>query len=477
MTFNNDLIGEIEQEGVEYISEDRRTSSPRNVLAVFVGAGCSFPMIVFGWLPVSFGLDFTSAVTSVCLGIALATLLVLPLGLLGPQTGTNMTVASSAFFGIRGRFIGTAISLITAVVYAAITVWTCGDALVAAAHRLAGLPDNGWSKAGAYGLITMLMVPVAIYGHATIVSMQKIVAPLVALIFCIGFIAFAPGFSPENTAPEFILGGYWQTWLLSFVIGFAGPFSYVPVISDYTRRISLKKHNARSIVTFTGLGIFLANAIPPIVGIVFAMSLAEGTTSFVDGLIAQAPVWYLLPIFVTAVLGGMSQGVLNLYASGLDLEGLFPSLSRAHTTAITSVAAVILLYAGVFVWNAVEAVAASALLLNAVGAPWAAILIIGTLKNYRSGYNPDDLQAFVTGRRSGRYWYTGGWNIPAVCAWLLGSVFGALTIQTPGYYGPFADVAAGIDISAVGAVFATAAIYVALTRLMSPRAAQSASAS
>ena len=63
---------------------------------------------------------------------------------------------------------------------------------------------------------------------------------------------------------------------------------------------------------------------------------------------AGAPGWYVLPILVIGLAGGIGQGVLNLYASGLDLEALVPRLRRVHTTLITSVAAIALLYPGTF---------------------------------------------------------------------------------------------------------------------------------
>ena len=60
--------------------------------------------------------------------------------------------------------------------------------------------------------------------------------------------------------------------------------------------------------------------------------------SYVADLVAAAPGWYVLPILVIGLAGGVGQGVLNLYASGLDLEALIPRLRRVHTTLITSVA-------------------------------------------------------------------------------------------------------------------------------------------
>ena len=47
-----------------------------------------------------------------------------------------MMVSSGAFFGIRGRFIGSGPALAIALGFAAVMVWTSGDAIVAAAHRI-----------------------------------------------------------------------------------------------------------------------------------------------------------------------------------------------------------------------------------------------------------------------------------------------------------------------------------------------------
>jgi purine-cytosine permease-like protein len=47
-----------------------------------------------------------------------------------------MMVSSGAFFGIRGQFIGSGLALAIALGFAALMVWTSGDAIVAAAHRI-----------------------------------------------------------------------------------------------------------------------------------------------------------------------------------------------------------------------------------------------------------------------------------------------------------------------------------------------------
>src|SRR6476619_159570 len=75
--------------------------------------------------------------------------------------------------------------------------------------------------------------------------------------------------------------------------------------------------------------------------------------------------------------------------------------------------------------------------------------------------DPTDLQAFAEGRRGGRYWYTAGWNVPAVTAWAVGALFGLLTVNTTLYIGPLAEIAGGVDLSTIGSAALAALIYTA----------------
>ena len=169
-----DRVGAVEAAGVEYLPEEARDSGPRNLAAVFLGANLTWTNVVFGAFAILFGLSFWQTVTSMAVGTAVGTLAVLPTAIIGPRTGTNMTVSSGAFFGIRGRFIGSGLALAIALGFAAVTVWTSGDAIVAAGHRLLGTPENDIVHAVAYAAVAALMVTVALYGHATIVAIQKV---------------------------------------------------------------------------------------------------------------------------------------------------------------------------------------------------------------------------------------------------------------------------------------------------------------
>lgn len=454
-----DRAGAIEVAGVEYLPEEARDSRPRNLGAVFLGANLTWTNVVFGAFAVVFGLSFWQTVTSMAVGIAIGILVVLPTAVIGPRTGTNMTVSSGAFFGIRGRFIGSGIALAIALGFAAVTVWTSGDAIVAAAHRMLATPENDVARALGYAAVAALMVTIALYGHATIVAMQKIVVPVVGALLALGVLAFADTFQTASTTSEYALGGFWPTWTLSAVLFAAAPISYGPTIGDYTRRISARRYTDRSICTALAFGMFVGVLLPSLFGAFTAMSITDPTDSYLNDLVAAAPAWYVIPIVVISLLGGLSQGVLCIYASGLDLEGLAPRLKRTQTTIVTAAVAIALLYLGVFVFDAVESVTAMTVALNAVITPWVAILAIGALTT--RSYDPVDLQAFAHGIRGGRYWFTRGWNLPAVAAWAVGATFGVLAVNTTLYVGPLADVAGGVDVSTAGSAALAGLMYLA----------------
>src|SRR5262245_14479895 len=230
--------GRVEETGVEFIPEGERDSRPANLAAVFFGGNLAFSVIVFGWLPITFGLGWWSTVTASAAGLAIGTLATAPLALLGPRTGTNNTVSSGAHFGVTGRLIGSALTLFFALAYAAIAVWTSGDALVASAHRLLGTPTGDGALAVGYALIGAEIAIVALYGHGTVVALQKLVVPVVGGLLLLGLVAFGGAFDPGYAGGDYVLGSFWPTWMLAVAVAAAGPLSYARSRGDWRRRFA-----------------------------------------------------------------------------------------------------------------------------------------------------------------------------------------------------------------------------------------------
>ena len=84
-----DRVGRIEETGIDYIPEAARDSRPANLAMVFFGGNLAFSVIVFGWLPITFGLSWWSAVSASALGLAIGTLVTAPLALIGTRDGNE----------------------------------------------------------------------------------------------------------------------------------------------------------------------------------------------------------------------------------------------------------------------------------------------------------------------------------------------------------------------------------------------------
>ncbi len=453
-----DQVGRIEQAGIEYIPDEGRTSSPAAVFSVFVGSNWGWSVVILGWIPITLGLNFWGAVSSSVLGIAIGSVFVAPLSTFGPRTGTNMTVSSGADFGIRGRLIGTVLGLLVAVTYTAVVVWTSGDSVVAASGRLLGTEPGTTATVIAYAVVSVALVVAALFGHATIVALQKFIIPVVGVVLLLGVFVFADGFDASYSSGEYGLAGFWPTWIFCVILGISSPVSYATQIGDYTRRVSSRVGQVRLMVAL-GAGLFIGLSVPIVFGAFTAVAFEAGTDSYMVDIVNASPSWYVVPIIIVALLGGLGQGVLCVYSTGLDLESLIPRLNRAATTTIAGVVSVALVFVAVYVFSAVGAVVASTLLLNALLIPWAAILVVAVVRDPRREFDVHDLQAFAQRRRGGIYWFNGGFYGPAVLAWLVGGAFGLMTVNADIYVGPWADAAGGIDVSAVGSAVLSAAVY------------------
>jgi len=102
-----------------------------------------------------------------------------------------------------------------------------------------------------YGIIAAEIVAVALFGHGTVVALQKFVLPVVAVLLLLGVFAFGGRFDGWAGGGDYLLGGFWPTWILAVVLAVGGPLSYAPTLGDYSRRISRVRFSDRSIVAAT----------------------------------------------------------------------------------------------------------------------------------------------------------------------------------------------------------------------------------
>ncbi|WP_030257387.1 purine-cytosine permease family protein [Streptomyces violens] len=472
-------ITEIETYGVERIPDEDRSARPVDLFRLAFGGANTFATCVLGAFPVLFGLSFLQGLAATVLGLVAGALLLAPMALFGPVNGTNNAVSSSAHLGVHGRIVGSFLSLLTAVAFFSISVWSSGDALVGGAHRLAGVPESGPAYGLAYALFGGLVLVVCLYGFRFMLLVNKVAVVAASAMFVLGAFAFAGDFDPGYAGAFASTGDplFWPSFVGAALIVLSNPVSFGAFLGDWSRYIPDKTSRRR--VMGAAFLAQLATLLPFVFGLATASVIAEKAARYVDpaapnyvgGLLAVSPGWYFLPLCLIALIGGLSTGTTALYGTGLDFSSVFPRFSRVQATLFIGVLSIAFIFAGRFALNLTQSISTFSTLIITCTAPWMVVMILGYVTR-RGWYDADAIQVFNRRQRGGRYWFTHGWNWRAMAAWLLSATVGLLFTNLPGQFvGPLGGLAGGADISLpVGLVLAAVSYLLLLTVFPEPRA-------
>ena len=141
------------------------TRGPFDLFRIQFGGANTFATVILGTFPILLGLSLWQALAATVLGVVVGALFLMPMGLFGPLTGTNNAVSSGAHFGVRGRVLGSFLSLLTAIAFYSISVWVSGDAVVGAMIRLFGISDSDLLRGVVYAILGALVIVVVVYGY------------------------------------------------------------------------------------------------------------------------------------------------------------------------------------------------------------------------------------------------------------------------------------------------------------------------
>jgi purine-cytosine permease-like protein len=467
----------IETFGVEQIPDHARSATPKDLFRLIFGGANTFATAVLGSFPVLFGLSFQAGVWAIVLGVLVGSIILAPMGLFGPRNGTNNAVSSGAHFGVHGRIVGSFLSLLTAIAFFSLSVWSSGDALIGGAKRLINLPETDLTLGLAYGLFALLVLTVCIYGFRFMLWVNRIAVWAASLLFLLGIFAFAGAFD-ASFAGTVAMGqeGFWAAFIGSALVAMSNPVSFGAFLGDWSRYIPRDTPKRR--IMLAVIGAQAATLIPFLFGLATATIVAIKApdyitaNNYVGGLLAVSPTWFFLPVCLIAVIGGMSTGTTSLYGTGLDMSSVFPRvLSRVKATLLIGVMSIAFIFIGRFAANLVQSVSTFAVLIITCTTPWMVIMIIGLLVR-RGFYCPDDLQVFTRGEKGGRYWFSHGWNWRGLGAWIPSALVGLCFVNLPGQFvGPLGNLAQGIDINLPVTLGLASLVYLALLSLFPEPAA------
>ena len=467
----------VERHGIEPIPDSERTATLFDFLRIALGGSNSLATAVLGAFPIIFGLSFWQGVLACVLGVTIGAAILAPMALFGALNGTNNAVSSSAHFGVVGRIVGSFLSLLTAVAFFSISVWSSGDAVVGALDFVAGIHPSEFRYGAAYAVLGLAVLAVSVYGFRLMLWVNKVAVLAATALFLAGFVAYGSLFDAGFAGQHLTWGSaaFWAPFISGVLVAMANPISFGAFLGDWTRYLPRQTAPKRLMGTA-----FLSQilSLPPFLfGLMTATVIARlapqhlEQLDYTGGLIATAPHGFAVPMLLLAVTSGMSTGTTSLYGTGLDFSSVFPRLSRVKATLLIGLIAFVLIFVGRFAFNLVDAITTFVSLIVVTTAPWMVIMIEGYF--FRRGYYlADAMQVFNRGAEGGAYWYRGGWNIPTMLVWLVSSVSALAAVNMPGHYvGPMGALLGDVDLSIVFAIAVPAVLYpLALWIAPEPRA-------
>jgi purine-cytosine permease-like protein len=457
-----DSFGRIETRGIDMIPDVERKAKPYTLFSVFFGPQFGYGNMLFGALPIAFGLGWWAAFWSVTIGSAVGSLVFLGISPLSPKTGTNTQVSSGVAFGVRGRLLGSGITWFIAVGFFIILMYTSGQALVDTFNRWFGTPTGLGSLSLGMAAVLIVTCLAAVLGHGTLEKGIRGINVVSIVILVMLFAVFATKFHAISGG-HYLLGSFWPTWFIATTTTASLPISWGPFVGDYGRYIPASAPSWKVSLYAVG-GIFTGCWLAMTAAAFAATSFPAQAGNFVSGITAAAPLWLLFPLLlVPGLSSNIASAAMSLYNATLDI-GAWPFFYRFKRYAITAGFGLVLFgltYLFVVATNFLTNLEAFVTIMIVTATPWMVIIGIEFLLS-RNDIAPIDLHAFAIPGMHGKYWFSNGINPRAMVAWLCGAGVGLLFSTNSLFTGPLESSVNGVDISWLVAGVVGGLVYLAL---------------
>ena len=425
----SDKAWSVEQHAIDPIPESDRHGRPSELFKMWIGANTNYVVVVTGALALSQGLSFVQALSAIIVGNLLGCIVLGLSSIMGPKSGTSGIMTSRASFGQVGAFFPMAANLLSALSWFSINSVVATQALEQLLHIM-GM-TGGYVIWLALALVLAAEILLAIYGHATIIAAEKWIAVVLAILFA-GLAAFViPHVTYGQLGALNHGGGNISKWLIAMGMIFAYPIGWANFASDYSRYFPAKT-NWKKIALAAGGGQFVALVFCEVIGLVFAGALGGSLGNDpVSQLSRFLPTWFIVPLLLSVILGGVAANVPNGYTAGLGLLAMRIPITRVSSLTVIAVFTLIFRILTVIYGQFFD------LYQNFLGymvfwtAPWAAIVIVDYFLR-RGRYSVGDWQKW----RAGSYWYKSGYFWPGVIAFAVGVVASLVFSNSPTYVSP-----------------------------------------
>ena len=163
----------------------------------------------------------------------------------------------------------------------------------------------------------------------------------------------------------------------------------------------------------------------------------------------------MLPFLIVIIAGVIANNVMNSHSSGLNLLALGLKIARYKSVLVDGVITVCAACIALFVYDFSTVFTQFLSLLVIVMSPWAGIFIVDYFRRRGQYRSPDLLRDY-----GGAYWYSQGFNWPALISLFVGIVAGGLCANTALWQGYVSmHYLDGADLSPIVGLIVSGLLY------------------
>jgi NCS1 family nucleobase:cation symporter-1 len=308
-------------------------------------------------------------------------------------------------------------------------------------------------------VVSTITVLVAIYGHALILRTYPAVTIALLAVFLLVTAFILPHVDWSYRAADPLTGvPLWSAITIGITILASTPLSYLnsPDFARYLPRSTKPSH----IIAATALGGALPCIFFTIVGALLATGVSDAAmdAGIESALFDMLPGWLGPLLVIGVIVNTISLNGMTTYTSSMALQAIGVPIRRIPAAIIVGVIGTALTIYLVMSTSLLGAVNLMLQFLVIVTGPGMAIYVADILLR-RNRYRGVDLFDEQPG---GKFWYTAGWSIPGMSAFVVGGLATALCLSTEVWTGPISEAMGYIDLSVPVGLLTSAAVYVAL---------------
>jgi NCS1 family nucleobase:cation symporter-1 len=324
---DSDSFGKVESRGIDSIPAAERHGAPRELAFLWAGAFVNYTsLFTASLLTTYYGLGVWDGLLATTLGTVAAAVVLGLLSNTGPRSGQPQIVYTRRIFGLRGSYLGAALTLFLAV------GWFAVDCVIAAqaGAQLIG-SSNRWVTFGLVMVIAAVSVVVAIFGHQTIKVLETFGAITFAVLSLAVFVFLAPQFH-WNFSAGASGADYPGAFVLGLMTCFALVASWYPFASDYSRYLPASSRTG-AVTFWPVVGVTMPMLLLGLFGLLLPtidvkLAADQGVLAVIS---EHSPAWVAIPFFMFVVLGEIWANYLDVYTAGLVSLAMEIKLRRWQT--------------------------------------------------------------------------------------------------------------------------------------------------